>query len=398
MPKKLTLEQVIKKFKEVHGDRFDYSLVNYENMNSKVDIICDKGHVFDQKPSEHLRGYGCRFCANNVKTTKEEFLQKVKELFPLHDYSKSDLTLKSDDSIEAYCTVHKKHFKTTRKSCLSGSNGCKLCVVNYYDKETFVEYSNKLHNNKYDYSKFKYIDSATESIIICPLHKEFKKSPNLHTSQLQGCPVCGSLNAANKRRSNTEEFIQKAVLRHGDKYDYSLVNYKASADDVEIICKKHNYIFEQTPSNHLRYTFCCPLCLNESKVSIQEVNLGKWLGRFSSVILSYRPSWLKLDTKEPCEIDIYIPELNLGIEYNGTYWHSSKQKEKNYHQRKYDICKQNGVSLIHIFEFEGLDKWKKKLSFYFTNPDDFEVLFSNEKRTIKSLEIYGKSFIKRKAK
>ena len=66
--------------------------------------------------------------------------------------------------------------------------------------------------------------------------------------------------------------------------------------------------------------------------------------------------------------------------------------------KKYDICKQNGVSLIHIFEFEDLDKWKKKLSFYFTNPDDFEILFSNEKRTIKSLEIYGKSFIKRKAK
>ena len=398
MPKKLTLEQVIEKFKKVHGDRFDYSLVDYKNMNSRVDIICEKGHTFDQKPSEHLRGYGCRFCAGNVKITKEQFLQRVKKLFPLHDYSNSDLTLKSDDTIEAYCTVHEKYFKTTRKNCLSGSNGCKLCVVNYYDKETFVNYANKLHNNKYDYSKFKYIDSATESIIICPLHKEFKKSPNLHTSQLQGCPICSRLSTANKRKSNTEEFIQKAVLKHGDKYDYSLVEYKTSGDNVEIICKKHNYVFRQTPSNHLRYTFCCPLCLNENTTSVQELNLSKWLERFSSVVLSFRPSWLKLDTKEPCEIDIYIPELNLGIEYNGTYWHSSKKKEKDYHQRKYNICKQNCIDLIHIFEFEDLNKWKRKLGSYFANPDRFEILFSNEKRAVGSLEIYGKSFIKQKAK
>jgi hypothetical protein len=53
------------------------------------------------------------------------------------------------------------------------------------------------------------------------------------------------------------------------------------------------------------------------------------------------------------EIDIYLPELKLGFEFNGLYWHSNKFKEKNYHLNKTDWFKEKGIRIIHIWE----DDW-----------------------------------------
>jgi hypothetical protein len=56
---------------------------------------------------------------------------------------------------------------------------------------------------------------------------------------------------------------------------------------------------------------------------------------------------------KPYEIDIYIPSLKLGIEYNGLYWHSEEQgKDKNYHLKKLELCKKENIKLIQIFEDE----------------------------------------------
>lgn len=58
----------------------------------------------------------------------------------------------------------------------------------------------------------------------------------------------------------------------------------------------------------------------------------------------------------PYELDIYLPDLRLAIEYNGLYWHSNEQKPNNYHRMKSDMCKERGIHLIHVFE----DDWTNK--------------------------------------
>jgi hypothetical protein len=63
------------------------------------------------------------------------------------------------------------------------------------------------------------------------------------------------------------------------------------------------------------------------------------------------------------EIDIYIPELNLGIEYNGVYWHSLKHKNKHYHIEKTEHFKRLGISIIHIWDYEWRDRKKQVLNF-----------------------------------
>ena len=62
----------------------------------------------------------------------------------------------------------------------------------------------------------------------------------------------------------------------------------------------------------------------------------------------------------PYEIDIYIPSKNIGIEFNGDFWHSSICKEKNYHFNKSKLAEKRGIRLIHIYEYEWVDVIQRK--------------------------------------
>jgi hypothetical protein len=62
MPKKLTQEEFIKRSKAVHGNKYDYSKVNYINKTSKVTIICPIHGEFEQKAEDHYSGHGCKKC------------------------------------------------------------------------------------------------------------------------------------------------------------------------------------------------------------------------------------------------------------------------------------------------------------------------------------------------
>lgn len=65
---------------------------------------------------------------------------------------------------------------------------------------------------------------------------------------------------------------------------------------------------------------------------------------------------LKRDGKRPLTLDIYMPEKKVAIEYDGLYWHCSLHTEKYYHKEKSDLCREQGIRLIHIFS----DEWEEK--------------------------------------
>ena len=101
-------------------------------------------------------------------------------------------------------------------------------------KEEFIEKARKVHGDEYDYSKVEYKNNKTKVCIICPKHGEFWQKPNSHLSSGQGCPKCGGT-----CKIETEEWVKRAKKIHGDKYDYSLVNYKNYITKVKILCPKH---------------------------------------------------------------------------------------------------------------------------------------------------------------
>jgi len=119
----------------------------------------------------------------------------------------------------------------------------------------FVKKAKLIHKNKYDYSEVIYKNSQTKIDIKCLNHGVFKQTPNNHISQNQGCPIC----AGNKKNS-INEFIQNSKNIHGNKYDYSLINYKNNKTKVKIICKKHGE-FIQKPCDHINQKQGCPRCV-----------------------------------------------------------------------------------------------------------------------------------------
>ena len=112
-------------------------------------------------------------------------------------------------------------------------------------KEQFIAKSKVVHGNKYDYSKVEYVNNYTKVCIVCPVHGEFWQIPNNHLHG-KGCIKCRFEDTGNSCRYNTEDFIKSAKRVHGDKYDYSLVEYTNAQSLIDIVCRKHG-VFKQKP-------------------------------------------------------------------------------------------------------------------------------------------------------
>lgn len=152
---------------------------------------------------------------------------------------------------------------------------------NIYD---FIEDAERVHGNKYDYSKVVYNGCKEKVCIICPEHGEFWQTPDAHV-QGRGCPVCRYINSAKNNSLTRDEFIEKARKIHGDKYDYSKVEYINQKIPVCIIChekdengKEHGE-FWQTPTGHIDKKADCPKCKKNHRYTTEEFvdTLPQWI-------------------------------------------------------------------------------------------------------------------------
>jgi hypothetical protein len=125
---RMPLETFIKRAKEVHGERYDYSFSKYVNIDTELIIICKEHGEFLQTPYHHLIGNGCHVCGGSKKITLEEFLKRAREI----------------------------------------------------------------HGDKFDYSKFICINGKTRGTIICPAHGEFSQTPIKHLLLRRGCIRCSN--------------------------------------------------------------------------------------------------------------------------------------------------------------------------------------------------------------
>lgn len=251
-----TTSDFIKEARDVHGDKYDYSKVKYTHWRKPVCIICPEHGEFLKLPSLHLQKQGCPKCQkendtiNKRKRNREKFICKARERFgDRYDYSKVEYKGVNVD----VCIICPEHGEVLMKPSVHLSNrlGCVKCTRHVIDTETFIEKSKKIHNNKYDYSKVNYINAKTEVCIICPEHGEFWQLPSIHSNG-GGCPKCLG------RNKTTEDFISEARKIHGDKYDYTKVNYIDNNTKICIICPEHG-AFWQSPKCHLRGSGC-PIC------------------------------------------------------------------------------------------------------------------------------------------
>lgn len=121
--------------------------------------------------------------------------------------------------------------------------------------QDFIDRARAVHGDKYGYAFSVYQSTHTKVFIHCKKHGMFEQRPDDHINKKCGCNTCGCTVTCEKTSLTTDEFIKKATQVHGDRFDYSLVDYKTSQKKVKIICKLHG-VFEQKPNNHLNGSIC----------------------------------------------------------------------------------------------------------------------------------------------
>ena len=313
-------ERFITKAKEKHGNKYDYSKVNYVNAHTKVCIICPIHGEFWQTPNTHLNGRGCPKCSSNKKMTTEEFIGRAKKIHgDKYDYSKVNY-VNAHTKVCIICPIHGE-FLITPSNHLR-ERGCPKCktrkhLLNRYEvqtpmehkkhtTETFIARAKEVHGDKYDYSKVDYINNKTKVCIICPIHGEFWIRPDNFLCG-EGCKKCGDLIRFESKKVYQEDWIKAASELHNNKYDYSKVKYINANTKVCIICPKHGE-FWQKPSLHMQGEGC-PICnestlekkvaafLNDEQIEYQYRCHSNWLGKL--------------------ELDFYLPQYNVAIECQG---------------------------------------------------------------------------------
>lgn len=191
--RKLTQEQVLDGFREKHGDKYDYSKVEYVNARRKVHIICKRcNSEFEQAPAEHKRGTGCPTCGGCVKHTQESIIIQFREKHgDKYDYSKV-VYVGSHSKVIIGCKRCGNEFEQAPTQHKRGQGCPTYCYTTKDTQESIVEKFKGTHGNKYDYSKVRYVDCNTKVIIGCrKCGVDFEMIPVSHTRGIN-CPNCNS--------------------------------------------------------------------------------------------------------------------------------------------------------------------------------------------------------------
>jgi hypothetical protein len=294
--KKSNLSEFIKKAKKIHGDKYDYSKTMYINSKEPMKIFCrEHQQFFWQNANNHLQGQGCP-CGRNERISKSN---------------------------------------------------------SKYNQKTFIEESKKIHKDKYSYSLVRYVGVREKVRIICKKHYcVFEQTPYAHLRGA-GCHICANEKVIAATKSNTKNFIKKAIKVHGDKYNYSLVNYINNHTKVKIICKKHHDdYFLQHPAKHLSGRGC-PLC-NSSDGE----NIIRGFLKNNNFVFKEQVKFDDCFLDKKLSFDFYVPSLNMLIEYNGIqhyekidFYHQGKynfeyQQKRDKIKKEYCIC--NKINLLEI--------------------------------------------------
>ena len=400
---RLSTKEFIEKSVKIHGDKYDYSLVDYKNSDTIVQIICKKHGVFKQRSSTHLNGHGCYKCSKH-NINNDEFIEQARKVHgDKYDYSLLNFDKKTD-KITIICPKHGV-FEQVVTSHISGC-GCSKCSKHCLTLEEFIEKSKKIHGNKYDYSLINNYENSNSIVqIICPKHGIFKQRADSHFTH--SCRKCQNENRSEKRRMKLDDVLKQFKNAHGEHYDYSLVDYKNKRTKIKIICPIHG-IFEQKPDDHKTGNGCLKSSI-ENKKNIKRKDkewldkcIKKYNNKFDYSLVRYVTNEEKVKIicpihgvfkQAPCHhYEIGCAKCNyekrISISQENFIYQS-----KIIHNNKYDyslvIYKGNKIKVKIICPKHGVFEQKPNLHFYhgchFCNESKGEkqIQFILDKKNIK---------------
>ena len=242
--KRLTTEEFVEKARKIHGNKYDYSKVEYKDSHTKVSIICPIHGEFSQTPNNHLNGQQCPFCSYpNINLSKEKFVSLAKNVHgDKYDYSKV-VYKNTKDKLIIICPIHGEFSQSFEKHVVRGQ-GCPKCVGKNKDASEFIFQANKIRKNKYDYSKTNYISATTKVAIICPIHGEFLQAPAKHLCG-DGCPKCNS----SKLENSLREYLDSKNIKFEEQKTFSWLKYKKNMY-LDFYLPEHNIAIECQGEQH----------------------------------------------------------------------------------------------------------------------------------------------------
>jgi len=338
---------------KIHKNNYKYNEAECSKSTSMVRIICKKHGIFVQKAIFHLSGSGCPECglekiSKSKRYTKQQFIDKSNKIHNnKYDYSKVRYT-NSNKEVLIICPIHGE-FKQKPIIHFNGSQ-CQQCdkedkkIRNLLTGETFLKKVKKF-NNKYTYRDLT-LPQGRLTILryTCPIHGEIQQKAYQHTRN--GCPKCSRDIVSENQRIGKQSFIDRSNIIHNNKYDYSAVSFTDIKDKSWIICPTHGK-FHQQIAGHLQGSGCpkCSRTFSSYEQKIEDFLKSQNIEYKNQVKINQIAS-----TSSNLEIDFYLPAYQIGIEVNGILWHSELfNRDKKYHLNKTQLCKEQGIQLVHIF-------------------------------------------------
>lgn len=384
---RLTNDEFINRSCKIHGAAYDYSKAHYVNYLTKVTIICNTcGLEFQQIPANHYHGEGCPNCRwdkmgkSRINHTGAMFKEKAENIHgDKYDYSKVIYT-SAHDPITIICKTCGIQFEQAPTGHLGG-HGCFECwkAKTSNDRrdtlEDFIEKARGIHGNKYDYSGAVYVNAATKIVIKCSKHGNFEQTPNGHLAG-RGCVKCrfsGIIYKSSKRQLENlkkarqihkesgktnaltqNEFIEKSMQAHGNRYNYSKAIYRTAKENIIIICPIHGE-FSQEAYHHTEGVGC-PRC----SFSKGELAVAKVLD-ILNIHYEQEKKFPECKDKRPLQFDFYFVYCGLHflVEYQGVHHykpvkfferegHAKHEWYKQHDDIKRKFASQFGFILIEI--------------------------------------------------
>lgn len=309
-----TKEELMLLYQKQHGNFYDYSLLDLKNKeNGKVKIVCPAHGLFLQNHYDHIRA-GCPQCA----------IERAKK---------------------------------------------KLSKILIKDLNDLIKQTTEKYGDQFDFSSAVFVNTGSSLQVRCKKHNKIFFNTAYHIIRGAGCAFCKKEKVANKKRLGVKNFIHRAKEKHGNTYDYSLVEYKNLISAVKIICPIHNE-YSQKPREHLA-GHGCPQCAGTTISKISQ----EWLAKLNIVNLVRE---FRIDIKDKTFfVDGYDPVTNTVYEFYGDYWHGNpnmyspdlvnKSLDKtfgslyNSTMLREDLLKKAGYNLITIWESDYHEVRKKNL-------------------------------------
>jgi hypothetical protein len=358
MPAK-TYEMTVQEAIIKHRGKYSYpaSDPSYKSRESKILITCPNHGNFAQEAGSHVCGSGCPACGGSVRTSYEAVVSRCLDIHQ-NEYAYAAthpgyVNIKSPISV--VCKVHGE-FMMSAFAHTQGQKCPKCSPFAAKSYEAAVAGFKVAHGDTYTYpdSCPGYRNNRSVVAIICKTHGRFSLEASKH-QQGRGCQLCGLSRRSALRAHSHSDITTLASVGHKGRFSYpkdpEAPQYRNTKDKLLVCCPLHGE-FRQEAANHVFAGQGCPKCWRGRDT--------QWHKDICQILIDagqvVERDQRKLEGK--LEIDIWLPELSIGIELNGLYFHSSRVKKNDCHRRKLDIANSQGIFLLQIFE----DEWRLQRS------------------------------------